>query len=313
MNDYKNKKGKSFLWSEEGKYIEQNWINLKNKILNTQGGIGIIADDFIEMLQYRSFPEKEKANLLRESFSEITMDATEKDDIIILADILSVIIRRPSETINEATLFIVKLKNKKTNDFDSERAALILNELYVINEKSAKVLSKKLSFCVESYDEPLINLLYKIKETKLLNRTLMHKLNPITVFISYAREDNSLAEKLRLDLESDFKIKAWKDSIDLLPGEKWDYKIKKAIKENDFVIICLSKKSISKTGYFQVEMKEAIRRQQYRPETKVYLIPVRFDKCDMPMEIEDYHCVELFKNWNKGVEEIIKSVKTYRN
>ena len=40
------KDGHSLVWDEEGKFREQQWPELRERIEKTQGGIGVVADDF---------------------------------------------------------------------------------------------------------------------------------------------------------------------------------------------------------------------------------------------------------------------------
>ncbi len=61
-----------------------------------------------------------------------------------------------------------------------------------------------------------------------------------TVLISYARENQKEAERLRADLKGK-KFGVWKDTHELLPGEEWEKKIKEAFEKSDFVLLCFFK------------------------------------------------------------------------
>lgn len=310
MNEYKS--GLSLLWDEKAKYKEQKWPELKDRILNTQGGIGIIVDDFLEMLRYRGAPFGSKTDILREAFTRLTLDASGEDDIALLADILAVMMRKPWDTNIDGGFFIAHLRKKENSkEFDAERATLVVNHMYGIHEYPAIVLCKTLTQFTESFDEPILTLLDKMRRTGKFTRELIMTIDPAKVFISYIREDEAKAEKLRATLNAR-DIHAWKDTHELLPGEKWEHKIKKALKENDFVILCLSNASIAKTGFFQVEVKEALRWQKYRPDSQVYIIPIKFDHCELPTEIEGLHYVDMFQNWDEGINAITKTVLEYR-
>jgi hypothetical protein len=76
------------------------------------------------------------------------------------------------------------------------------------------------------------------------------------VFISYAHEDLKEVQRL-YEMLKKADCSPWIDKKNLLPGQKWKYIIKKAIKSSDFFLACFSKKSVSKIGFFQTELKEA--------------------------------------------------------
>ena len=54
-------------------------------------------------------------------------------------------------------------------------------------------------------------------------------------------------------------------------------------------IACLSKNSISKRGYVQKELKEAISVLDEIPEDAIYIIPIRIDGCFVPSLLTNRH------------------------
>ena len=70
------------------------------------------------------------------------------------------------------------------------------------------------------------------------------------VFISYAKEDKDVAEKLYNELEQS-GVEPWLDSMDLVPGQAWERAIRKAIDESSYFIAVLSSRSVGKKGYVQ--------------------------------------------------------------
>ena len=139
-------------------------------------------------------------------------------------------------------------------------------------------------------------------------------MKPATVFLSYAHEDATPVEQLYQDLTAK-GFQVWKDDNQLLPGENWEHKIERAMKEHEFVIICLSDVSVAKRGFVQVEWKQALKKQAQRPVSDVYIIPVKlntFDDNNLPSEINALHYVDLSKDWEKGVEAVEKTVEKYR-
>ncbi|MCP4106377.1 MAG: TIR domain-containing protein [Desulfobacteraceae bacterium] len=53
------------------------------------------------------------------------------------------------------------------------------------------------------------------------------------VFISYAREDIEVAERLYSDLNN-AGLKPWMDEKDLLPGQNWELTVTNAIRKSSF-------------------------------------------------------------------------------
>ncbi|GAB4044323.1 Eco57I restriction-modification methylase domain-containing protein [Spirosoma jeollabukense] len=152
------------------------------------------------------------------------------------------------------------------------------------------------------------------KQATLTEFTKLQAMRPATVFMSYAHEDAVQVEQLYQDLISK-GFQVWKDDYQLLPGENWEHKIEVALKEHEFVIVCLSQSSVNKRGFFQVELKKAARKQAERSPADVYIIPVKFSDFDptkLPSEINAIQYVDLSQDWCKGVEAVVKTVEKYR-
>jgi hypothetical protein len=99
------------------------------------------------------------------------------------------------------------------------------------------------------------------------------------IFLSYAREDEQKVEKLYQDL-CDAGFKPWMDQRDILPGEQWRFCIPQAIRNSDFFLACLSKNSVTKRGFLQKEIRDALDIWQEKLTSDIYLIPVRLeDRC----------------------------------
>jgi hypothetical protein len=59
------------------------------------------------------------------------------------------------------------------------------------------------------------------------------------VFISYANQDAEAAKRLNDDLKSR-GVNTWLDKECIIPGEKWEIAIKKAIEDSQFFLAVLS-------------------------------------------------------------------------
>jgi hypothetical protein len=137
-------------------------------------------------------------------------------------------------------------------------------------------------------------------------------MNPIKskvkVFISYAREDEKEATRLFYDLQR-HNISAWFDKKSILAGQNWREAIRKAIRECDYFIAILSNRSVSKRGFIQKEIKEAIDILGEFPENAIFLIPVRIDDCRPPYSLlNEIQWIDFFPDWDFGLSKLMKSI-----
>jgi len=130
----------------------------------------------------------------------------------------------------------------------------------------------------------------------------------MNIFISYAREDQQIAEKLYHDIKNQ-GYHPWLDTYDLLAGQKWELEIKKALKESHFCLVLLSKTSTSKRGYVQKEKNIALEELEQFPESDIYLIPVRLDNCELPMRLNHLNAVDIFPHYEDGLNRLFKAFK----
>jgi TIR domain len=102
-------------------------------------------------------------------------------------------------------------------------------------------------------------------------------------FVSYAREDSGEVDALQKTLE-EAGIRVWRDTSDLWPGEDWRAKIRGAITNDALVFIaCFSGRGVARqTSYQNEELLLAIDQLRRRRPDDPWLIPVRFDDCDVP-------------------------------
>jgi len=123
------------------------------------------------------------------------------------------------------------------------------------------------------------------------------------------REDQDEALDLYKALKSIPKVKPWIDKEDLLPGEHWPSTIKKTIRESEFFISLLSKNSVDKKGVFRAELKQALDIYRKIPKDKVFLIPIRLEKCSLPIKkLKSIQYVDLFPTKDKGMKKVLRVV-----
>lgn len=131
----------------------------------------------------------------------------------------------------------------------------------------------------------------------------------MTVFISYAKEDEEIATKLYGDLQR-LDADPWIDQEDLLPGQDWERAIQKAIKGSSFFLALLSQNSVGKRGYVQKELRTALDYLEQFPPDDIFVIPVRLDESEPQHErLARLHWVDLFPSYNEGLAKICRSME----
>ena len=127
----------------------------------------------------------------------------------------------------------------------------------------------------------------------------------LKVFLCHASGDKRAVRDLYSRLIAD-RFAPWFDEENLLPGQKWQQEIPKAVRSSDVIVICLSSKSITKAGYIQKEIKYALDIADEKPEDVIFLIPVRLEECEVPERLQEFHWVNLFEE--KGYDRLKSSL-----
>jgi SOS-response transcriptional repressor LexA len=127
----------------------------------------------------------------------------------------------------------------------------------------------------------------------------------LKVFLCHSKDDKPKIRKLynRLIAEN---FDVWLDEVKLIPGQDWDFEIKKAVRNSDTVIVCLSNSSTTKEGYIQKEIRFALDVADEKPEGTIFLIPARLEDCSVPSRISRFQWVDLFeKNGYSKLKEAL--------
>ena len=116
---------------------------------------------------------------------------------------------------------------------------------------------------------------------------------PLKVFLSHAHADADAVRALYDRLVAD-GVDAWLDKEKLIPGQDWEREIRKAVREADVVIVCLSKQ-FNQRGYRQKEVRIALDEAEMMPEGEIFIIPARLEECDVPEILQKWQRVDLFE------------------
>lgn len=135
---------------------------------------------------------------------------------------------------------------------------------------------------------------------------------PLRVFLCHAKADKPAVRVLYKQLIEN-GVDAWLDEEKLTPGQNWRIEIAKAVRKTDAVIICLSQESVTKEGYVQTEIKFALDIAKEKPINTIYIIPAKLENCDVPLEMDEFHWVNLFFNGtnfeNQEYDKLIRALQ----
>jgi len=132
------------------------------------------------------------------------------------------------------------------------------------------------------------------------------------IFISYARSDKVAVKNIYDKLASLNSIKPWLDEKEILGGEKWDTVIRRAIRDSQLFLLCLSRNSIQRRGVLQREVKIALDVLEEKLETDIFLIPTWIEtgpvpQDDIPDNLANIEWVNLSEP--PGWEKLIRSIE----
>lgn len=132
----------------------------------------------------------------------------------------------------------------------------------------------------------------------------------IKVFLCHARTDQAAARVLYGRLSAD-GYGVWLDEESVLPGQKKKDVISKAEQNSDIIVICLSNSSIKEEGYFQREYNHALDISKEKPPGTIFIIPARFNDCEVPNDLGELHWVDLFEDG--GYERLKRALEFKSN
>lgn len=127
----------------------------------------------------------------------------------------------------------------------------------------------------------------------------------LKVFLCHSKDDKSKVRELYYRLVAD-GFDPWLDEEKLIPGQEWDLEIRKAVRESDVVVVCLSMSSTTKAGYVQKEIRFALDVADEQPEGGIYIIPARLEDCQVPSRLSKWQWVNLFEF--TGYDKLILSL-----
>jgi formylglycine-generating enzyme required for sulfatase activity len=131
------------------------------------------------------------------------------------------------------------------------------------------------------------------------------KRRSLKVFLCHAHGDKTPVRELYLRLTRD-GVDAWLDKEKLLPGQDWEYEIRKAVREADVVVVCLSRQ-FNQAGFRQKEVRLALDTAMEQPEGEIFIVPARLEECDTLESLRKWHWVDLFEE--NGYEMLLRALR----
>ena len=114
----------------------------------------------------------------------------------------------------------------------------------------------------------------------------------------YSREDIQTAWEIYNFLLNNGCL-PWIDVHNINPGQDWEMEIRQSIQCSDYFLACLSRKSVSKRGFVQKELKFALSVLDEIPDGEIYIIPIRLEECEVPFSLRNRQWLDWFSSESK--------------
>jgi serine/threonine protein kinase len=128
----------------------------------------------------------------------------------------------------------------------------------------------------------------------------------VRIFLCHSSSDKLAVRQLYGRLRA-INVLPWLDERDILPGQDWDFEIRRAIRASQAILVCLSQSSITKRGYVQREIKNALDIADEQPEGATFLIPLRLEECEVPDRLRRWQWVDMFQQ--NGFEQLARTLR----
>lgn len=121
------------------------------------------------------------------------------------------------------------------------------------------------------------------------------------VFISYAREDFDIAERIVKTL-NEIGLVPWIDTTEIRPGDSFIEKMNEGLTKASYVLLLLSQASLSSKWVSREWMATLA-------EDSSVLLPLLVEDCNVPSLLKDIVYLDLRHDLEKGLEQLISFFK----
>jgi len=129
----------------------------------------------------------------------------------------------------------------------------------------------------------------------------------LSVFLCHSSGDKPAVRKLYHQLCKEKWIDPWLDEEKLDPGDKWNFEIRRAVRNADIVLVCISNSSINKEGFIQKEIRFALDVADEKPEDTIFIIPLKLEECSVPDRLSDWQWVNYYEQG--AYERLMRSLR----
>jgi formylglycine-generating enzyme required for sulfatase activity len=123
----------------------------------------------------------------------------------------------------------------------------------------------------------------------------------LSVFISYARPDSAVAEKIEAFLTA-ANIQVFRDKRDIHPGDNWDMRIENALRECQRMVLLLSPSSMP-------YRKEVHREWFYFDQKRKPVYPLYIQDCDLHTRLVAYDYIDARSGLQGAMERLLNELR----
>ena len=118
-----------------------------------------------------------------------------------------------------------------------------------------------------------------------------------SAFFSYSREDSEFVLRVAGDLKAT-GANVWLDQIDILPGQRWDDAVERALADCPRMLVVLSPASVHSMNVMD-EVSFAL-------EKGKTVIPILHRECVIPFRLRRVQYIDLRRDYARGLAELVK-------
>jgi TIR domain len=128
------------------------------------------------------------------------------------------------------------------------------------------------------------------------------------VFLAHSSKDKPFVRDLADQLKG-AKISVWLDEWEIRVGDSIVEKINQGLKASDFLVVVVSKASVS-SSWVARELNSSLMRQL--GDRSITILPVLKELCEVPALLSDIYYADCSVSFDKGVTDLVNSIKARR-
>ncbi|EUD06977.1 toll/interleukin-1 receptor domain-containing protein [Providencia alcalifaciens] len=166
----------------------------------------------------------------------------------------------------------------------------------LVSKKSSQKLLNSYFSELHFVETTLFN---ELVEQRYMKETIGHQ-----IFISHSSKDKPFARMLCLELENNGH-KPWLDELDIHIGESIPEKVSQGLQDADFVIVILSKNSVSSKW---VEREWQTKYWSEIEKGKIQVLPVLLEDCNIPELLKTKKYANFSEDYNYGLSSLLAAI-----